>query len=504
MAIAGLRHFYQIKLSLLVCAIFFASQFFNIGMNYYTRPPVVVYFDPASLSFKQTFLDYSVCSLGFEISFEHRYTLGSKIGIYCNYNFDLWLGLQMIIGLTLSSIFLGFLCDTYGRKRTLLISCGSLSFLCFVSVNVTSLWLIILSFFLLNFFTALAYGSAIILVSESVSSKVRPVALSFVFICPIFIDPLLSYFLELFGTFNFIFLGLSVFLLTLLIVMHYHIIESPQFYLITGRWDAFFMNLRKIAKMNSRLEKFELKTDYPQILYNIDGATYQVDLMDKSTEENCIQLNCLRLKKVRELFEVSSKYSTFTKLCFIKYKSQLLKFLFLIVSWLSIYAFSQKYATNLFFFLVKMDHSSYKRMAYQLAGIALSILFMSYVIGRKYSFMIFYSSSVVFFVISFFVGDFTSEACSSDDIFAFLLSGLFMSFTVYSIEMFPTLVRATAFGLTMSLTRFASVTFYFLYFVFGSMTFYLTVAGCSALMLVLIYMDTSEEFQLMVPELGER
>ena len=173
-------------------------------------------------------------------------------------DFDIYCGSSWLIYMTSSAFYLGestgyiimgLLTDAYGRKKVLYSSYAIMLFFIMLIPVMPNIWLLLVCRFLIGVF----YGgnNTVVLISETVSTKFRPLATNILWCGWIFTYCLLSLQAYLIRDWKILFIVCSApYLLTLL--SYWFVPESPRWLRTKGRLDEAQEVFKRMAKCNQK------------------------------------------------------------------------------------------------------------------------------------------------------------------------------------------------------------------------------------------------------------
>jgi MFS family permease len=486
MSLSGNENKYQYFVLIITFCIWTNICILPVSLAFLEREPDVNFKNPENnITVYGSTLNYTMCEYGehsYNITQTYSYSWVIEYKITCDRVLTGLLGSMMFTGDMLGSIIMKFFADKIGRRKTILFGLVFTTLALFgitFSQNITQILIFCVPIGLFGTFTALA---SYMLLTEVVSSRKRAMFGSITntaFSASGIFFILLYKYLD---NWRYIFYVASFFTFISTFLFYYFIKESPRYNFSKHRFDKFMKNLREIARTNNRLEEFNSKIteegEYKQLVeeikIHIETCRYNHLNQDKKVvlstdvQNNC-EFESTDLKNTDELtiLEQSSeklfqsKIKKNSPLALVKYSSIRYKFLILCFLWFCIsgnyYGLSilLKTLPNDIYFNGIMIYI-FEAVAYFCAGFIVDIKY----IGRKGFVAFFYTIAIVgFTTLSIFKNLSDNYIVAITFISRFAVSGIFNVLYTYSVEVYPTSVRALGFGINSLSARIAGMIF---------------------------------------------
>ncbi len=466
--LAGNENRYQFLLVFMTLIIWINVEFLSIILPFLEKEPLVNFRNPITgHEATNVLLNYTMCdfsSSSYNITERFTYSWVSQFDIECNRLKTGLMGSILFSGVMMGALSFQFFANKFGRKKTGLFSlfCFGLTLSCAPLVN--SIYFAYAILLVGGFFTNLIALATYVLVGETVSAKKRAISGSIIntgfSLCGIFYFLLFLY-LEQASPIFLIGAGIA---LVICVVYFFVIHESPRYFIIKKNFDKFLITVKLIAKSNKRLEIVEeVIENNPERINQLRNHINKNDTALLETADNLD--NCSEFDKfsshdkdyhMKALKKNSSARGTLDLLI---YPSVRYNFIILCVLWfcisgnyfgLAIHLKSlpgNMYVNGIIVYLIEA-------VAYFIAGTVVNIKFF----GRKRVFAMFYMISITGFLSMqiFDVGGNYGELVFTF-IARFAVAGNFNLFYTYSLEIYPTTVRAQGIGINSFFCRLSSV-----------------------------------------------
>lgn len=488
---AGGQHRYQI-LSVVICFFIWTNADLNsIALPFLEKMPEVSYRNPKTGEMANTTLNYTICDAGketYNITKQYDYSWVSEFDIECDRFKTGLVGSILFAGVMVGSFTFQFFADKFGRKNTTTWFLLSMALYMILETLMKNIIPVMCFFFFGGALQCLIALGSFLLTSESTSVKKRALYGSIIqtgfSACGIFF----IFFFRYVGNWRWVFYISAGSNLLCTICFHYLMVESPRFYCIKKDSEKFLQSLRGIAKFNKRSEVFEEELSKPEnefdlVLAYIRGGGKVEGVTEESIIEEYMDYpeNEENLEKINEKGEYNNiskneKSEIQEKLItpsppetkpkkrgffdLVKYPSIRYKFLTLCVLWFCISG--NYYGLTIHLKSLPGDIYingiliySFEACAYFFAGFMVNVKWA----GRKKTICFFLVVAVLGFSIllirtlpDFLIVSFTF-------ICRFGVAGVFNILYSYSLENYPTSVRAQGFGLNSTAARIGSIIF---------------------------------------------
>lgn len=483
--LAGNKNRYQYITLLFTFLIWVNVELLPISLPFFEKSPEIAYVDQSTGNIIHTQLNYTTCTWPeeyYNVTKVYKHSWISTFNIECDKLLIGLIGSFTFAGVCVGSLFFKTICDGVGRKKTVLYSgIGySITLLAFVFSN--SIYMNYAFSFVGCFFCVNAALGSYILVNESVSREIRGsfgcVIMTGFSACGITYALLYKYV----ENWRFVLLISSVSTFIFVILFYLVTNESPIYYVYKGDYKMFMDTCKDIAKSNNREQEFEkeirsLDVEYIGILRELEN--YLNSKKEELNKNSSNPSNKLKLifddntsNKPKDTIKTpeQNKKQKLTGLTALLCVSQIRSY-FLMLCYLWFTISGNYYGLTINLKNLKGDLYTNNIMNYTFE--AFSYFFVGYVMnqtwaGRKKTILLLTMIAIIiFFFFSIFeLSDFLSEFLTFLAKFAF--AGVFNILYTYSLEVFPTCVRAQGFGINSAFARASSIIFPLLIEVLGN------------------------------------
>ena len=481
---AGNEHRYQYFVLIIFFCLWMNCNFMAVVLPYLEREPLVKLIDRKNKTLEGVLpylekeplmnidgknktqegvsLTNDICNKTYEILERFRYSWVSEFGFECN-KFKIGLiGVFTFLGNSLGSIAFSIVTKYLNYKNILLISIVGFSISIFVCTLVNSVdnfyWILISLNFVGLFGNLLCYASLFI-TEEIVSSRRRSNFSSIINTGYSFCGIMYSFIFKYVQNWRYdfyILIGLS---LLIGVVIWIFIYGSPRTYINKGDEETTLKILERIASFNGKKDDFleEIESEEGKELikeiieYNI-GIEIGEIVIDEDEKDSNTLLNKENKDKNNKIEEKITACSNF------KYPSLRYKFLILCVIWFGTRATSNcislsskslpgDYYLNIIILFI------FESISYNINGILINIKCL----GRKRTLWAQYLIITTIFILLGFV-DFSDNFKLILNFFArFCAAGIESVYWAYTLEVYPTPVRSTNFGINVTCGNIGSI-----------------------------------------------
>ena len=469
----------------------------------------IEYLDPQTGNLIRTQLNYTSCNWpkdSYNITKIYKHSWTSEFDIECD-KFKIGLiGSFTFAGIFTGSLFFKFACDSFGRKKTALF--GGMGYTTTLLIFLFShhFYLNIVLSFIGCFFSVNLALTSYLLVTESVSHHLRgsfgAVIMTGFSACGI-IYALFFKFLE---SWRIVFIISSSSTYFFIIIFYLLLQESPIFYVYKGDYKNFIETCKNIAKVNNRFEVFsktisedtEFKRDLIEIEMQLNKKSKQGDFKENlSDPENGKEDTCksnvsllinenIKNDDMKNLISKGNdKKNKYGILALLTYSQIRYKFLILCFLWFTTSGNYYGLTINLKnlpgdIYLVNIINYTFEAVSYFFAGYIINVKWA----GRKRTVLFLHIMAVIIFTCISLIhfNEFFSMLFPFLAKFAF--AALFNILYTYSLEIYPTCVRAQGFGINSAMARVLSIKFPIVIELFGeiiTMIFLVLNILCSVL-----------------------
>jgi MFS family permease len=444
-ATAGNAGRFQYIILFLTFAYWINVDIIPISLPYLEKNPLVNYTNTTSGEYVQMVpLNYTICESGFNYVTAEKYnfSLTSEFGKECDKIIVSLIGSLTFIGSFIGSATLPLFTNNIGRKNTVLVVSGLFAALLISSSFFHDFTICIVALLVSQMCGMLTCLSTFMNVNEITSVRRRPLFGSIISsgysICGIIY--IFLYKLTDSWRINFI-ISASV-VIALGVIYLFVAIESPRFYLLKGNFNEFMNSVRRLADKNGRLGILEEELNNPQSDIYIDTLRFEFETTGRDKEVSDIQT---KQPKV-------SVFALVTHPAVNKY------FLISCILWFT--ASGNYYGITIDLKNLPGDVFINGILLYVFE--ILSCIFASFAIntkllGRKGTIIFYEVIAVAGYVILFFfdisglVNIILVLCCR------FAVTGIFTILYTYSLEIYPTPVRALGFGINSAAARVSSM-----------------------------------------------
>jgi OCT family organic cation transporter-like MFS transporter 4/5 len=443
---AGSSHRFQYLILALTFVYWINVDIIPISLPYLEKNPLVSYYNTTSGDFiDKVSLNYTICESGFDYYPVEIYNFSwtSEFGLECDGVIVAIMGSLSFTGSLVGAIIFPIFANNLGRKNTVF------------TFSLLFAALLISSFFIHNFYICLALLtinqvfsmltclSTFMNLNEITHMRLRSFFGSIINggYCVCGIAYIFLFKLTDSWRWNFI---ISAAMVTVLGVVYMLVaIESPRYYLAKGNIDLFIEGLRKLAKKNDRQVHFENELNSPESDLYIEKLKPELEAIHKKKAEK--EGNGKKQTNV-------SVWSLFT--------NRSINWVFFISCILWLTASSNYYGITIN--LKNLPGDVYINGILIYVFEILSYIFASFAIntkllGRKGTIIFYEVIAVAGYAVLFFVE--LSDLLNVIVVFCcrFAVAGIFTILYTYSLEVYPTPVRAVGFGINSAAARVGSI-----------------------------------------------
>jgi len=431
-----------------------------VVLPYLEREPLVKYIDEKNKTHENASLNNDICKKKYEILERFRYSWVSEFGFECN-QFKIGLiGVFTFLGNALGSIAFSIVPKYLNHKKILLISTIGFSisiFICTLVNSVNNFYWILISLNFVGLFGNLLCYSSLFISEEIVSSRRRSNFSSIINTGYSFCGIVYSFIFKYIQNWRYdfyILIGLS---LLIGVVIWIFIYDSPRAYINKGDEENTLKILEGIASFNGKKDDFleEIESEEGKELikeimeYNSGIEIGEIIIDEDEKDSNTLLNNEDTNNKIEEKITICSNF---------KYPSLRYKFLILCVIWLGTRSTSNcislsskslpgDYYFNIIFLFI------FESIAYNTIGVLINIKCL----GRKRILWAQYIIITTIFILLSFI-DFSVNFKLILNFFArFCAAGIEAVYWVYTLEVYPTPIRSTNFGINISCGNIGSI-----------------------------------------------
>ena len=496
--LAGDNNYYQRRTLLISICFWIFANVLPTSLSYFeTMPTVNIYNSNHKLVEYNVKLNYTICDnhdFHYQITHHKDYSIISSLGFECNKDLVALLGSSVFAGGSIGSMFLQLLTNSVGRKISYSIAFVFLIISLLIVIFKIHSYAIFLLFFLIQLFTIILAYNSIINLAETCCPKLRSIYVSVVNMGYSLSGLIftLVYYLK----FTWIFaLVLAISLMIFFTICFISLtVSSPRLYVSKGDYIGFYKSIRYISKINGRWpivkkilpipkKKKDIfvtpeSEDEENILKKSILEFYEPLLERKESIDTLEKINtetlALEGKKEHKLFEQlvydyfdikennndeNNEISDFKML--IEFKSQRNIFLIQNYSWFSITGIY--YSISILLKLIPGNLFLNAIMLYsiELISYAICVFLLNYLeFGRKKAALIFMVISTISCILLSVLDDYDSKpSLILILILRFGISGAYNINFIYSLEIYPTLLRLTGFGINCNMGCFSALLF---------------------------------------------
>ena len=469
LAIAGNEHRYQYFVLILFLILWINCNFMAPVLPYLEREPIVTHEN------ENKSLTFAICknSTNYKIMERFGYSWISEFKIECE-KFKIGLiGAFTFVGNTMGSLAFAIIQRYLSHKNILLISSWGFIVSIYVSTLITDVGYflyILLSLVFMGLFGDLLCYSSLVVCEEIVSCNKRALFSSIINmgygLCGIIFSFIFMFVQN--WRYDFYIVILLSFIIYLLI--KFFVYESPRMYIDTKDVKNLGKILQGIAKFNGIekefLEKYQSE-EYQQLINEImdydtndnnklinsnKEAIEMKEIEDENKKEELVENKNNNSKKKKE---ENKNISFFVSL---KYPSLRYKFLILCVLWFgtrtisnAVALYSKALPGNYYWNIIILF--IFESFAYYVSGVLINISSL----GRKGTLYLEYFIIIVsFLLLSFFKFSLPIEL-TLNFIIRFCESAIELVYFTYTLEVYPTIVRSTNFGINVTFGNIGSI-----------------------------------------------
>lgn len=540
--LAGNSNRYQVIISVITFVIWINVNFLSVSVGLLEKNPHISYYDSGLNKTVNGTMNATICQWegNYTITRNYSHSLTSTFEVYCSPIKTGVIGSSTFAGNLIGCFLFQYMVEKFGRRKTIFYLLFPALFSIFALAISFDFWMMALFLFFVEGFCVALANTSFLLSSENTDSKTRSVLGAFINsafgVCGVLYTLLYKYV----GSWRIVFMLSMFFQLGVLTVFLKFTYESPRFFLTKNDFEAFIESLRNIARVNYKLEEFDEKlkdeNSDEKKAYNFtknfiderSGKTIlrtsvtlnnneineiESDKDSKLSNQTAVdrkndQSDDLREKGIQAPAEKPKKKKqkrTFTIVDLVRYPSIRSKFLSLCFIWLSSAGSYYGLSINLKNLAGDLYFNSIVNYIFEIAfnimgGYMISIR----ILGRKRTMMFYYSMCLTCLFIHILFktsGQFDNIVLS---IIRLSVSANFIILYTYTIEIYPSPVRAKGFGVNSGLARLAPALFPFLIEIWPQRIFlvYLFMnITCFILLLVNIPETLGRPLQETIPEL---
>jgi MFS family permease len=447
-----------------------------ISLPYLEKNPLVTYTNKTSGELVEKVpLNYTICKSGFEYSEAETYNFSwtSELKKECDSIIVALMGSLAFAGFFIGSILFPLITYKLGNKKTIFISSCLFTFVLLMTTVIHSIIFNILALLICQTFCGLIAISTFVNISEITNVKLRSFFGSIINsgYCVCGITYIFLYKLTDSWRINFIISAVGVIIMGCLYMVV--TVESPRHYLIKGDLEGFIKELRKLAIKNGRLEALDKELTSPS------SELYLENLKPELESINTEKTSSTAKPKL-------SMFKLFTHSPINKY------FFISCIIWFT--ASGNYYGITIN--LKNLPGNLYLNGILLYIFEILSYIFASFAInwrllGRK--------RTIIFYEVIAVSGYLLLISVNLSDVLTvlivyfcrFAVAGIFTILCTYSLEVYPTTVRALGFGINSASARVSSIICPFLIEEIGDhMNFIFLVLNALCLVLMFFMPET--------------
>ena len=459
---AGNEHRYQYFVLMIFFFLWMNCNFMAVVLPYLEREPLVKYIDDKNITHKSESLTNDLCNKKYEILEKFNYSWVSEFGFECNQFMIGLIGVFTFLGNTLGSIAFSIVTKFLNHKKILLISCVGFSIsicICtFVHSSGNFYWILISLNFVGLFGNLLCYSSLFVS-EEIVSSRRRSIFSSVINTGYSFCGIMYSFIFKYVQNWRYDFYILIGLTLLLGVIIWVFIYDSPRTYINKKDEKNTLKILKGIASFNGKINEFleEINSEEGEdlikdILENNSNPKIEVGAITNDEEEKVSNTSLINEDKNNKIEEKISVLSNF------KYPSLRYKFLILCVIWFgtrstsNCISLSSKSLPGDYYFNIIILFI-FEAVAYNVSGNLINVKCL----GRKRTLWAQYLIiTIIFFLLSFV--KFPDKIELILNFFArFSAAGIEAVYWAYTLEVYPTPVRSTNFGINVTCGNIGSI-----------------------------------------------
>lgn len=480
---AGNNNRYQYFALVVIFFLWTNCNFMAVVLPYLERLPVVQYTDKQGV-LKNGTLDKEICNLNYTIIESHNYSWVQGLNINCDHSKTGLISSFTFIGNTAGGLLFAITSKFVSHKKNMIISsflfCLSILMLTFCD-TIKLYGLLLFGLVTTGIFCNFLCYSSLTVSEEIVVAKRRSIFGSIVNVGYTFCGLIYTLLFYLFKEWKppfYVLIGLSMFWCIIIWIFIY---DSPRYFIEHNKSKETTEILKGMAKFNGLSEQFNkaLQTEeVKEILEEIDkrGETNEIKdeikadiekerLADDSATEDMLEKSKSCDTLSRDTLEAKKKVKSkrIGALALIKYPSIRYKFLLLCLFWLSscgiyngIAVDSKNLGGN--FYVNQVILFATEAVSYSLSGYLIELKCL----GRRGTIWGGFVITIVSLLISGYMKLSTIPQFLFNLFARFCISAIHTIYYTYSLELYPTPVRAIGFGINAGCGNGASILFPFI------------------------------------------
>ena len=460
LSFAGNEHRYQYFVLGIFFFLWMNCNFMAVVLPYLERQPIIKYTDEKNVEHVES-LKNEMCGKTYKVLERFGYSWVSEFDIECNKFMIGLIGVFTFIGNTLGSVAFSLVTKFLKHKQILILSSIGFSisiFTCTIVHKLNEMYIIFISLCFVGLFGNLLCYSSLVVSEEIVSSKKRSLFSSVINTGYGFCGIMYSIIFMYVQNWRYDFYILIVLSLLLGFIIFCFVYDSPRIYIDNKDVEGTLYILKGIAKFNGKKEEFdeiqkseEFKNLIKEIMdYNNDECIE----MGEINNENEKDPNTLLIIKDKEK-KNAEKIGIFSTL---KYPSLRYKFLILCIIWfgtrstsnsisLSCKSLPGNYYFNIIFLFI------FESIAYNVSGYLINIKSL----GRRGTLWSqYFIIATVFILLSFIEFSLPIELLLNF-ISRFCAAAIELVYWTYTLEVYPTPVRSSNFGINVTFGNVGSI-----------------------------------------------
>ena len=457
LSIAGNENKYQYFVLILFLVLWINCNFMAPVLPYLEREPIVEH----NNEIKTLFFEICKNSTNYKIIERFGYSWISEFGIECN-KFKIGLiGVFTFIGNTMGSVAFAIIQRYLPHKKILLISSWGFMLSIFLSTlvyNIEYFMYILLSLVLMGLFGDLLCYSSLVVCEEIVSSNKRALFSSIINMGYGLCGIIFSFIFMYVQNWRYDFYIAIVLSFIIYLMIKFFTYDSPRTYIDNKDEKNVKKILQGIAKFNGIekefLEKYESE-EYQKLIEEIMGDKDGTELVELINNEDNSNKDKLISTEIESKSKLERKLSFFAS---VKYPSLRYKFLILCILWFGtrlisncIALYSKALPGNYYFNIIVLF--TFESLAYYVSGVLINISSL----GRKGTlYLEYFIITIGFVLLSFFKFPLAVEL-TLNFIIRFCESAIELVYFTYTLEVYPTLVRSTNFGINVTFGNIGSI-----------------------------------------------
>lgn len=507
MSLAGNNHKYQYFVLIIFLLVWLNCNFMPISLPYLERSPLIKYTDDDGIVHKNTPLINEICQEyknSFKITKQFKYSWISEFNIECSQIEIGKIGAYTFLGSAMGGLVFTLISKHFTYRQIIIFSAIGLNIVLFTFTLINSY----LYFMLLLIFTSLAgcFGelmcySTLVLAEEIICSEKRSLFSSVINIGYALGGIILSLVYLYVQKWRYVFYILLAVNTINIIIISSFIYDSPRRYINNKDFKNSLRILKGIARINGREDEFKKKIlteEYRSIIEDItlinSNAVSSKELINFEKKEREIQLISDKNEEENKSFDLF-KYPTIKN-----------KFIFLCIIWIGTrgtfngIGISSKlirgnfYTNNIFLYIIEA-------ISYYVSGSIIDYKCL----GRKGALWFYYFIMILSFLIMAFATLKTPLELFMNLIARFCACGVEVILYTYTLEVYPTLVRSTAFGINIFFGNLGAIISPMLLELLPKIIFYIILIGycvINSFLLIFIPETVGKPMTEMIEELN--